>query len=48
MKFMVEDPVAPAQIAMWIVSDFAANEYRLFFRTDDESDTMLEFPDTER
>ena len=48
MKFMVEDPVTPAHTAMWIVSDYAVNEYRLFFRTDDESDTMLEFPDTER
>ena len=48
MKFMVEDPATPAHTAMWIVSDFAVSEYRLFFRTDDESDAMLEFPDTDR
>ena len=47
MRFMVEEPETAHATAMWIVSDFAVNEYRLFFRTQDESDSMLEFPDTD-
>ena len=47
MRFMVEDPATPSHIAMWIVSDYAVNEYRLFFRTDEDSDAMLEFPSTD-
>jgi hypothetical protein len=47
MRFMVEDPATAGDTAMWIVSDFAANEYRLFFRTPEDSDAMLEFPSTD-
>ena len=47
MRFMVEEPATPRDTMMWIVSDFVANEYRLFFRSQDDSDDMLVFPDTE-
>ncbi len=45
-KRTFEDNPRPG-ITMWIVSDFAVNEYRLFFRTAEHSDDMLVFPDTE-
>ncbi len=47
MSFMVEEPATARDTTMWIVSDFAVNEYRLFFRTAEHSDDMLVFPDTE-
>mgnify|MGYP001056428289 CR=1 FL=1 len=47
MKFLVEDPASESDTSMWLVSDFEANEYRLFFRTAERSDNMLVFPDTE-
>lgn len=45
MKFRVEDPETEEDTCMWIVSDFAVNEYRMFFRTPERSDSILEFPD---
>jgi len=47
MRFMVEKPATARDTTMWIVSDYGANEYRLFFRTEEHSDAMLEFPSTE-
>ena len=47
MRFMVEEPATAHDTTMWIVSDFAVNEYRLFFRTAEHSDDMLVFPNTE-
>ncbi len=47
MSFKVDDPATPRDTTMWIISDFAVNEYRLFFRTAEHSDNMLVFPDTE-
>ena len=44
MKFMAEEPATERDTMMWIISDFAVNEYRLFFRTPDDSDDMLVFP----
>ncbi len=44
MRFMVEDPATAHDTTMWIVSDFAVNEYRLFFRAAEHSDDMLVFP----
>ena len=45
MKFMVEEPATARDSTMWIVS--GANEYRLFFRTEEASDDMLVFPSTD-
>jgi hypothetical protein len=45
MRFLVEEPEAPHHDAMWIVSDYGAGEYRLFFRPEEESDRMMEFPE---
>jgi len=47
MRFLVEEPAAPHHDAMWIVCDHGAREYRLFFRPEEESDDMMEFPDTD-
>ena len=47
MRFMVEDPATSRDTTMWIVSDFGGNEYRLFFRTEEHSDDMLQFPSTD-
>ena len=47
MKFMVEDPATAQDTTMWLISDFGANEYRIFFRTSEHSDNMLVFPSTE-
>ena len=41
MKFMVEDPATAEDTTMWLVSNFGANEYRLFFRSAEDSDSML-------
>jgi hypothetical protein len=46
MRFMVEAPATARDTTMWIMSDYAAKEYRLFFRTEEDSDNMLEFPST--
>ncbi len=45
MKYLVEEPESKDATKMWIVSDYAVNEYRLFFRTQDESDGMRVFPE---
>ena len=47
MRFMVEEPATARHTQMWIINDYAANEHRLFFRTDEESDDMLTFPSTQ-
>ena len=47
MKFMVEDPATEDDNQMWLVSDFAAGEYRIFFRSPEDSDNMLVFPETD-
>ncbi len=47
MRFMVEEPATELDTTMWIISDYAVNEYRLFFRTEERSDGMLVFPSTE-
>ena len=47
MRFMVESPETKHDTVMWIVSDYGAKEYRLFFRTQEHSDDMLQFPSAE-
>ena len=47
MKFKVKEPATAVGTTMWIVSDFQANEYRLFFVTEDQSEAMLRTPTTE-
>ena len=44
MKYLVEEPPAPEHHRMLIVSDFAANEYRLFFLTEESEESLFEFP----
>ncbi len=45
MRFMVEEPATARDTTMWIISD--SDEHRLFFRTEEASDDMLVFPDTD-
>ncbi len=47
MRFMVEEPATALHVKMWIVSDYAVNEYRLFFMTEDDSEGVLEWPSTD-
>lgn len=44
MKYLLEEPETPEHNRMMIVSDFAANEYRLFFLTDESEESFFEFP----
>lgn len=46
-KFMVEEPETPEHDQMWIVDDFEAEEYRLFFMTEESSDDCLAWPGTD-
>jgi hypothetical protein len=46
-KFMVEEPRSPKHDCMWIVTDSATKEYRLWFMTEQDSDDCCQFPDTE-
>ena len=46
-KFMVEQPKSPEHDCMWIVTDEAAKEYRVFFMTGKDSDSCCEWPETE-
>jgi hypothetical protein len=43
-QFMVEDPASPAHDCMWIVTDNEAKEYRLFFMTDESTESVFDFP----
>lgn len=45
MKYQIEEPASPEHNCMWIVSDYETNEYRLFFMTEENSDSALEFPE---
>jgi hypothetical protein len=44
MKFLVEEPKSRRHSRMMIVTDFEANEHRLFFLTDEEEDNLFDFP----
>lgn len=44
---MVEEPTSPAHDCMWIVTDGAAKEYRLFFMTDESTESVFDFPGKE-
>lgn len=46
-RFMVEDPVSPAHGRMWIVTDHATKEYRLFFMTDPSAEDFFDHPGKE-
>ena len=47
MKFLVQEPETPEQTRMMIVTDFGANEYRLFFLTEEAEDRLFDFPGKE-
>ena len=46
-KFMIQEPASPAHDQMWIVSDNQAGEYRLFFMTEESTDSVFDHPGKE-
>ena len=44
MKYRIEEPASPAHTSMMIVSDYAVDEYRLFFMTDEDNDNLFAWP----
>jgi hypothetical protein len=45
MKYRIEEPASPAHTSMMIVSDYAIDEYRLFFMTDEDNDNLFVWPE---
>jgi hypothetical protein len=43
-RFMVEEPESPAHDSMFIVEDSGAKEYRLFFQTEEETESFFDYP----
>ncbi len=44
MKYLVEEPKSPEETRMMIVTDYAVNEYRLFFLTEEAAENFFDFP----
>lgn len=44
-RFMVEEPRSPKYACMSIVADNRAEEYRLFFLTDESTERFFDHPD---
>jgi hypothetical protein len=42
MNYLVEEPPTPEHHRMMIVTDFAVNEYRLFFMTEESEESLFE------
>ena len=45
MKYLLEEPETPEHTRMMIVTDYARNEYRLFFWTEESEESFFDFPD---
>ncbi len=43
-KFMVEEPRSPRHVRMFIVADYEAKEYRMFFMTEESEEDFFEQP----
>ena len=46
-KFVVQEPSTPRHDQMWIVSDNGTKEYRLFFMTEDSTESFFDHPGKE-
>jgi hypothetical protein len=46
-RFMVEEPRSPEHDSMWIVTDNETKEYRLFFMTDESTESFYDYPGKE-
>ena len=46
-RFVIEEPMSPKHDQMWVVSDQAAEEYRLFFLTDESTESFFDNPGAE-
>jgi len=46
-RFMVEEPRGPEHDRMWLVTDHETTEYRLFFMTDDPTESFFDYPEKE-
>lgn len=45
MRYRYEPPESPAHTRLMIATDFGAQEYRLFFMTEEAEERFFEFPD---
>ena len=45
MKYKIEEPASPEHTSMMIVADFAIDEYRLFFMTEEDNDNLFVWPE---
>jgi hypothetical protein len=45
MTYKIEEPASAAHTSMMIVTDYAINEYRLFFMTEEDNDNLFVFPE---
>jgi hypothetical protein len=45
MKYLMEEPATPEHTRMMIVTDYGANEYRLFFLTEESEESFFRFPE---
>jgi hypothetical protein len=43
-RFVVQRPATPEHDRMWIVADYAAREYRLFFLTEASTESVFDHP----
>ncbi len=46
-KFVLQEPRSPEHDQMWIVTDNTAKEYRLFFMTEESTESFFDFPGKE-
>lgn len=46
-RFMIQEPKSPKHDQMWIVSDNAIKEYRLFFMTEESTENFFDYPGKE-
>jgi hypothetical protein len=44
MKYLAEEPQTSEHYRMMIVTDYATNEYRLFFMTEEAEERFFDFP----
>jgi hypothetical protein len=44
---MIQEPKCPKHDQMWIVSDNAVKEYRLFFMTEESTENFFDYPGKE-
>lgn len=46
-RFMVQEPASPEHDCMWIGTDNGTKEYRLFFLTEESTESFFDYPGKE-